>query len=510
MDRPTTANAPTYLNGIIVFAVVLVISFAFRAYRIGFAPDALASEPEFTNVALQLLKTGQPADFFTHPIGYFLSLAVFFLLSGISTVSFKTIFLARQVDALYAALTVALLVFWLKKDFGTRVAFVSFVLLVAEPFTLYNSRLEIIDPQYIFFGILALYFFRRAISSGRMRDYHIFGLAAGLAIVTKEIMIVIYIIVIVFLFALRRMDVASANVNLHLAWVKVRRAMLITAIVYFAYVEWALRVGGSYFIDDKKFFLERLFLGASELRGDVSASAIFWVQLWSDLTRYGTTYALLLLSVPSIVYLVFYRRRTISTLILAVWAVCFDLVLFILLLPRGFSHTPYLTNLITPAVAVNSVALFSHPGKARERENSPASSRLGDRRTLITLVLVLLILTQNVGQWYVSYGTGIDNARVQTYYWIEDHVPAGSKLLVESTLFRMFLLSDPGRYKLQSAENVSEITDLHGVQFVVYESDSYAWWSNSLKMYVKTSGTLLAHFSGFSAGEVFVYALLPA
>lgn len=505
---------PKVTNALTCFGVLFAALVA-RVYRIESAPDLFVSEPEFANIALQLLKTGQPASFFTHPIGYFISLSAVLFISGRSTVSFDTIFLLRYVDALYGALAVGLIFMWLREDCGNTTAIAAFALLVVEPFTTYYSRFAIIDPQYVFLATFALYFFRKAFSSGKIRDYHIFGMITGFAMITKEVTILIYAVVVVFLFAAGRIEgmLGVSRAKLALAWTKVKHAMIITALVYSAYFEWALQIGRSTFVDEKVYFLERLVLTAPDLSGDIAARANFSADIVREISRYGTTYFLLILSLGSIAY-IYLRQRSIPSLLLATWAMVFDVGLAVVLIPRGFSHTPYLTNLIVPAVIVNAVALFWRPTKRLLDKRSTIRFRLSQHQLVksrvrfIALLLIIFISIQNMDQWYLSYGVANDDARVQTYHWIVDNIPAKSILLLDKSLARMFLFTEQP-YRFYSADNFAVVADLFSkrIQFVVYEPRAYIWWSDSLRDYINTKAILLAHFSGYTARDIFIYQL---
>lgn len=121
-------------------------------------------------------------SFDTAPMYYWLA-AVSYLIFGVT--EYGAVF----PSALLGTLSVILLFFWVRREAGPRVAFVSALVLATIPHFVKFSRHSMLDVTLTFFTIVSLYsFFQAQKTGGRKSLYLLWGFAAAGGILTKSIL----------------------------------------------------------------------------------------------------------------------------------------------------------------------------------------------------------------------------------------------------------------------------------------------------------------------------------
>jgi 4-amino-4-deoxy-L-arabinose transferase-like glycosyltransferase len=192
LDKAQAKLLPQDYLQLRIHPVLILIFFCATAFFAKISGKGLMSYDDlyYAEKAREILTTkdwftihynGMPS-FDTAPMYYWLA-AISYLIFGVTEYG------AVLPSALLGTLSVVLLFFWVRKESGPRIAFVSAIVLATIPHFVKFSRHSMLDVTLTFFTIVSLYsFFEAQKPGGRKWLYLLWGLGAAGGILTKSIL----------------------------------------------------------------------------------------------------------------------------------------------------------------------------------------------------------------------------------------------------------------------------------------------------------------------------------
>ncbi len=199
------------LNPLIFLAIIIILAFWIRQYRINIPlgdwhswrqADTAAVSRNFIKEGFDLLhpryddmapvsQEGLPNPkryrMVEFPI-YSAMVALVYLIAGNIDVVY-----GRQLSVIFSLLSTVFLYLLVKKFLGTGVGLLSAVFFAFLPYNIYFSRVFMPEPMMIFASIAALYFFVKFLEKGGLLNFALTALFLNTAILTKPYMLYLFI-----------------------------------------------------------------------------------------------------------------------------------------------------------------------------------------------------------------------------------------------------------------------------------------------------------------------------
>lgn len=169
---------------------------------VGFNSDEAVYAGQAASIAGDDVLTPLFPVFRAHPLLFQTTLSLMFL-GGVSDV------VARLLPVAFGLGTVVLTFLLGKRMYGQQAALVAAALLAVMPYHVVVTRQVLLDGPVTFFAVLTAYCVTRFCLDGERRWLHFAGAALGLAVLTKEIAVILGVAILVF-FLLRR--------DIHVPW----------------------------------------------------------------------------------------------------------------------------------------------------------------------------------------------------------------------------------------------------------------------------------------------------
>lgn len=487
-----TATWPHVLMVLAVFAV----TFGLRVYRLGPTWDIHVDELTYLNISQTVLERLQVRlygeAFYLHPPAYFfLEALALKILHPVGDV-IQQIYAARYLNVFLGALSAVLLYLIGQRLAGWKAGLTAAALFALDPFAVQTNSRTLLETSAVFWVLLGLWLLFRAAQRGhfRRRDIVGTGLAFGLALLTKDML--------VFLTLL------PLGVCLLGQWVVPRRVagwtFLTAVLTYLPYPLTVVLVGdGRLFLDEKFSGLSR-FLGTTKTTGFKRTEGPSLTQALADnLQTFGTTYLLVVVGVVAVVLL--WRGRTDQPLrrLLALWvSSAYVLLGFAVLI--GTLEEQFFYYLTVPVMLAVSVAYWSWRS---------AQSETGRRRSATAFALVAAVF----GGWTLWIWTGIhlnpSNGYQTLRAYLSQHVPRNSRIstLTQESVFLTRGYST-GVWKDPAALQNSQ------VQYVILSTQQvargYGYATPALKTWLDDHARLLTSVPSRSYGRLNLYRLPAA
>lgn len=527
--------------------LILAISVAFfliLAYRIDKAPDIHLDEIIYYRAAFNLATEGEFAwhvdPVFVHPPLQFMSQALFLRLTGLADtfLPFAGTYSVRLLNALAAAITVAMLFHLIERLGGWRAALITLTILILDPFVVRINRRNYLETMTEMWVVIGLYFFWRERDHLNLRKMLFIGTIFGLGFLTKELAIFGYAVIPLFVILAGR-------------WRDLKKVIFIGSVallLWSLFPFWAWSLGRwDQFIENKTFALRRL-LGFVQISGWNRPEVSFVDALSVNLSQYITSYSLILIGFVLMLLLFFTWRDERGRFVLAwvgmMYLFCAYLVVAGTLNDQFFYYlmVPVITTIGT--MVVRWVDLLNGSKKQATKKAGvliltkkippavPARladwiKRLDQRLLLIadwltgvgqkiarhkransllllTVLLGLLIQSYNTYRWITLFAIEEDNALHQLSQHIQETIPAGSTINSMDREMTLGLMLP--EYKIVAARNPTEI-QAHEVEYAILSSknlwarygditpDYYEWVEANGQPLFKTYGNTFWHIS---------------
>lgn len=197
-DRPAR-NAVRTLVPILAAGALLRL---WALGSVGFNSDEAVYAGQAASIAGDDLLTPLFPVFRAHPLLFQTTLSLVFL-GGVSDVG------ARLLPVAFGLGTVVLTYLLGKRIYGQQAGLVAAALLAVMPYHVVVTRQVLLDGPLTFFAVLTAYCVARFCLDGGRRWLHLAGAALGLAVLTKEIAVILAVAIVMF-FLLRR--------DIHVPW----------------------------------------------------------------------------------------------------------------------------------------------------------------------------------------------------------------------------------------------------------------------------------------------------
>jgi 4-amino-4-deoxy-L-arabinose transferase-like glycosyltransferase len=449
--RPRRALVP------LAALAVGTVTFAVHGYRLAYAPDVFSDEALYmlvgTNVARGVGLVGDQGLFFWHPPLYMLVEGAFIQWLGLIDADVLTaVFAVRHLNVAFSALTAGLLVLLGRSVLSTRAGLIMAGLFLLDPYVQRTNRRGMLETLAMLLTLLGLYlFFTRRLRVPAWRVVAAGG-AFGLAVLTKELMVVPLIALLLYTARARPAHFGAAV-----------RVALIAAVPYAPYALWAYASGaGREFVQYKMLNVTRYLNLAGLLDPSIGAAGglvtrlsepLFWQNLALLLTQYATSYLVIAAAAGLTAWLLLRGRGKTAGRYLAAWsALSYAFVGFGLTVGRISDQFFY--YLMVPAIIVVGYSLAA----------------LRWWRPGVLGPLMALCVLYNGGLWLSNYGVGTDNAYSRVYAYVQAHVPPGATIVAGSDVSN-YLFGD--RYQVRFYRD-SEVVEAAGARYFVLSSKD-AW-----------------------------------
>ena len=172
-----------------LFLVILLLAAGLRLWNIGTNPGTEWDEPVYTNIAAHVANfgiveykapLGHGLLYLSHPPFYFLLLGNWFRVVGIGITQ------ARIFSVLMSLLTITVLFLYLRERMG-RWALLPTLIVAADGWLVFANRISWIDNSVIFFGILGMWAYYRALRSNKPSAFILAGCALGFTLIFKQL-----------------------------------------------------------------------------------------------------------------------------------------------------------------------------------------------------------------------------------------------------------------------------------------------------------------------------------
>lgn len=497
-----------------------VVAAVLRLVRVGPAYDLFVDERVYQQLGNSVRSGGFPRLpddrlFLLHPPGFFYLESGWSHLWGSPTDLVAAIDLQRSLNAVLAGLSAVVLVVLLRRVAGPIPALGAAALFVLEPYILrQNGRvlLETAMMLLVLLGYLVLTSLTRAddsldetrpsridetrpSTSGRHARTQgtshpilraaVGGTAFGLAVLTKDLALLI--------------TAGPLLVTLLFRWMPRRQALVAlvaTAVPYLLYV--AVLAQQSHFAE----FWKSKTVGASRLAGLLQTTGFnapgapkLTGQLLDQASTFGTTYILLVVGMPALLYVLIKGDATHRFLgsFHATAAAALAYAGLFGTLEEQFLYLLVLPNLLTLAMAASLLA---------RRRRLPAVLRIG------VAVVLAAALCLDVGN-YVNGRIRPDDGYAQLRNFMATHVPAGSTVTVPNGGTEL-ALND--RYRVGPWTTPGDL-QANNVHYLVVPwktvQQGYAYLGVDTVTRLADSGQKLFSFSGRTYGELALYELPP-
>lgn len=420
--------------GAIVIAAVAV-TFLVASYRVSRSPDTLYDEVVYTRAAQNAVTRGEitwsSRPVFVHPPLYFLVQGQWLRAMGKADAQLLDAFgVVRVLNVAFFAgavgVTVAIATSLMRASARRRVLLggMTAALAAFDPLLLRFGRLGMIEPMALFVGLLTV-----AVAWWvRHRSWRLVvplvGLLGGVALLVKELTIVLLLVPLVFGLLSR-------------AWPIVRRSVAGLAVavgLWLVFPAWAASLGlGGRFFEEKFLTLKRL-LGTLQVTGWNRPTVSFIDALATSAGQYLTSYVVLAAGAAVLMWLWLKRSDDRSNFLIAWLACTYGFATFTV--ARGQLNEQFFAYVLPGAIVATVLGADAVAASLR-----PTPSKHARRRGLVLapiLVVVLLILG-GVANWGRLYATGRDDAIRRMVGAVERDVPECAVMNVSGDLQKYLL-----------------------------------------------------------------------
>jgi hypothetical protein len=455
-----------------------------HGYRLNVAPDVFSDEGIYLIVGKNLASgaglVGDAGPFFWHPPLFMLAEAAFIKVSGIQGLDLLSmLFAVRELNVIFAGLTAALLVLMGRQLGGLRVGLLSAALFLLDPYVQRIDRRNMLETLAMLLVLVGLYLFialRGRRWRGKRFRWLLAGVAFGLAALTKEAMVLQLVTLAGIAVWARREDARDGQ-----------RTIAVACAVYAIYPIWAFLSGnGQNYLAYKVFDLRLIGSGFTGQRPTSSGaitlassppSLLSADHLRSLLADYGTSYAVILLAVIGIAYLVTRFRHLLE----ARYVITFGIVnlvvdTFLARISDQYSYYLVVSSIVVVAFATFAQleALTASPAVSPARfvsRGQPAMVRYGWASLFV--VVGLAIATYDGQLWVTSYVDGSDNAYTSILSFTEENVPPGSAIVVTNES-PQYLLPASYRYEFRFDYDPAVLQARHEHYFILSSKEASA------------------------------------
>ncbi len=497
-----------------------VLTFFFFAYRLDVAPDIFMDEYLYFDLAYNIAHhdtygwRGFPKPVFVHPPLFFLAESVVVRIFDLSDAdTFTGVARARLLNAFYGALTGFLLYMLAKESQGEEVALLAFVIFMYEPFVVRINRRNMMETQAELLCVLAVYFFIRYFDRFDLLYQIVLGMIIGAVVLTKEIAVFSLMGIPLSLliatpsaleakpekwrdllepswwFDYVRLVWRGMKRHRHM-WIGVIRSFSLGVSCWFLFPLWAWAFGHlDDSLENKLFNLKRL-LGIVQVSGWNRPGVSFVGALKAQAVQYITSYVLIALAVPALVFIFLFRWEK-GDRVLVAWAASLY-AFFAFVIVRGQANDQFFYFLMVPVILVIASSLVYFTDMARQWPFP--WGRLARASILLFLTLVLIY---NGWRWVYLFGQGYDDSYHRLAVYINEHLPPGT--LINASKDPETTQAMLPRYRVVLLREPKEIIETGVHYFIISSKDLwgrygkvtpeyYEWVHNNGKVLFQTYG----------------------
>lgn len=459
-----------------------VLAVLIHGYRLSAGPDLFSDEGLYLLVGRNLAGgAGLMADhgpFFWHPPLYMLVEAMYIKTGGLLQYEqepVRLLFAVRWLNVFFSGATAALLVLFGRRLLGLKAGGLMAALFVLDPYVQRINRRSMLETLAMLLVLAGLYIFVSQPAQSRRRWLGS-GVAFGLALLTKEAM-VLELLALVAYAAWNRKQLGD-----------VLRTIGVALATYLLYPVWALTTGqGGDYLAFRLYGLGRvasLLTSTSAPRPPLgsylptSEKTLSLQNLSALLSQYAMTYLLLALALVAIVTLLFKHRGRPEAHYLLAWSIVSFLAYGVL----ARISDQYFYYLVVPAVAVTGfVAMELLQGMrppqdlSREAHGDPG----GRHHIWVPAVGWPLLVSIGIGMsvynahvWVEKFATGSDNAYSKILDSVRKEIPKGSAIVVSDDVPNFFLPSNLS-YEIRFDRDPGVVVGRHEEYFIMSSKDSW-------------------------------------
>ncbi len=474
----------------LVLLGVMGLTFLLRAFHVGPTWDIHVDELTYLNISryveqrLHVRLYGEP--FYLHPPAYFFLEAAWLKLFHPAGDLIQQVYAARYLNVLLGTLTSGLLFLLGRRIAGWQAGLIAALLFALDPFMVRSNSQTLLETSAMFWTLLGWTVLFGAAGRGvfRRRDVLLTGVAFGLALLTKEMLVFLTLLPLGLLFLVnwsvpRKVAAAIASVSL--------LSYLPYPLIVFLVGDWRLFM-------EAKFSGVSRFLGATKVTGFKRAGGPSLADaVIANLQTFATTYLLVLTGLVALVILL-RRGDRLMRMLAALLGSAYLMLGFSVVI--GTLEEQFFYYLVVPSMLATGVALWllmEQP--SRLRRGYVFTGRVAGGLFMLWTLFV----------WNHFHGSP-SNGYEQLRNYLGRNVPAGSRI---STLTEesMFLL---GGY---STAVWNDVTALRGgqAQYAVLSTQQvakgYGYATPEFKAWLDQNARLVAAFPSRSYGQLNLYKL---
>jgi hypothetical protein len=505
-----------WLVALLVPAVIFLCAFAAVSYRSSSSPDIFTDEILYTRVGTRIAGEGalvwdSGTAFMIHPPLYFLTEGAYLSLTSNPRSQvldpgniYTDVYHARTLNAIFAGLTAVFLFIIARRLRGFWPGLLIAALFVIDPFGVRINRRAMMETlaELITFAGMGLFAINLMRSNPKYSLSLWAGLLLGAGLLTKELTFISLLAVALFgLWEFIRSILIKPNSNETRYLFSVHALLVIATalLTYGVYPVWVISEGQwALFLREKLLGLQRL-IGLIQLTGWNRPGVTLSQFLLARLTDYGSSYILLALGGLATFWILINQNRAPLGRLIASWGlVLYPFFAFTALVGSG--NDQFFYYLLVPAIFLVGYAV-SLPSVFTRYHKLQNWLRLG-----ITVLILVGMVPYNVYQWVKTFGSGQDNAYYQLAQYADSSLPTGAPINAtgDPIKFRYFLPSHP----ITTVATPDQAL-LQGVHFYALApkdvQSHYGNITDQMENWIETNGTLLAHFSGNSYGDIYLY-----
>ena len=527
---------------ILISILIFICAYFLTAFRIENAPDIFTDEIIYSRVGLRVAGEGalvwdSGTPFLVHPPAYFLIEGLSHSFFGENDAPlyapgdiFSIVMRGRLLNAFFSALTCVVL-YWMGKSlYDKGLGFLLVALFLIDPFALRINRRAMLETMAMLMALGAFFLFWVDIKRNTVLERPTYlapgiilaGLLMGIAFLTKELAFIFLLPIVIFttweylhrqfqfgIFTLSNRNFPGKRKTLaSQLWLPIKAliTVAIALLTYSIYPLWILLSGDpTTYVSEKSLGLKRL-LGLIQITGWNRPDISFVELLGERLNHYGSSYLILTLGGFALLGLMIWGRDRLSgRYLIAIGAVLYPFFAFITLFGSGNDQFFYF--LLVPAILILGYSLVALPANfsSRAKHNQKIAFIYAGTTNMIKIALLLLV-SFNAYQWYITYGVGKDDGYAQFTRYVEANLPADEPINAsgDPIKFRYFLPDHPIFASAIPEEAVP--TGVH--YFVLAPKDvqmRYGRILPTLAEWIQANGKLLFSTRGSSYGDIYLY-----
>jgi 4-amino-4-deoxy-L-arabinose transferase-like glycosyltransferase len=457
-----------------------LVTLVVHGYRLGAAPDAFSDEGLYLRVGANLATgaglTFNESLFLWHPPLYMIFEAGYIKIAGISTADpIEALESVRYLNVFFSALTAVLIMLLGRKLYSNTAGLVAVALFIMDPYVERINRRSMLETLAMLLVLIGLYiFFTRRPQLTKWQRLGA-GVAFGLAMLTKEAMVLELLALIAYVLWARRSQLRDV------VWV-----LVIACAVYVPYPAWVIAIGqGDRYLFFQLFGVTRAlqsipgYPAPAATGGPAPRSAFSPANLENLLSHYEMSYVLIGLAAVFTVILVFRCRHLPAARYLVSWSV----VSFGIGITLGRASDQYFYYLIVPSTIVAGYVLASFSSGLLHRSRPEAGSMVHERRTSYPesrlsrtiwapiAAAFALMFAYNSYIWATTYGTSSDDGYIKAMQYVKSHIPNGATIVTSNDVAYYFLYPS---YEVRLDRNRQEIVARCERYFIMSSKDAWA------------------------------------